>query len=199
MELFAATQYIPGFKGNGWIMIRSPLLSADRTEHSPISYLNIRFSTKSLKGILVWIQQVGVFSITKMKSKFWFTQDTDNEAFVGLGLVDGRLRVVWGSNSNTSNTAIVSGLVNDGLFHRYALQQTYMWHSFYHYFFRVTVLWNVGERAVIWMDGEVGEVETEWKRQKRHFSTQVVSTLTIAVGEFHHFMFMVQSWHNNFN
>lgn len=46
-------------------------------------------------------------------------QDTDNLAFVGLGLANGRLRVVWGSNSNTSNTAIVSGLVNDGQFHRY--------------------------------------------------------------------------------
>lgn len=45
------------------------------------------------------------------------------------------------------------------------------------------MLWNVGERAVVWMDGEVGEVENEWKRQKRQFSSQVVSTLTIAVGE----------------
>jgi hypothetical protein len=65
IDSFAATQYIPGFKGNGWIMIRSPLLSADKTEHSPISYLNIRFSTKSVKGLLVWIQQVGVFLLQK--------------------------------------------------------------------------------------------------------------------------------------
>jgi hypothetical protein len=45
------------------------------------------------------------------------------------------------------------------------------------------VLWNVGERAVVWIDGEVGEVENEWKRQKRHFSSQLVSTLSIAIGE----------------
>lgn len=45
-------------------------------------------------------------------------KETDNQSFVGLGLVNGRLRVVWGSNINTSNTAIVSGLVNDGQFHR---------------------------------------------------------------------------------
>jgi hypothetical protein len=61
IQLFAVTQYIPGFRGNGWILIRSPLLSADKTKHSPVSYLNIRFSTKSQNSLLVWIQQVGVF------------------------------------------------------------------------------------------------------------------------------------------
>ncbi|XP_059484239.1 protein eyes shut-like, partial [Neocloeon triangulifer] len=140
---------MPEFRGNGYITFEAPLLMSDDTEVSPVRYLNVEFSTKSNKGLIVWIDE-----------------KSDVNAFVGLGLIDGRLQVVWGNEKNSSTTAIISGLINNGLFHR------------------VTILWDSAEKSVVWLDGEMGDLESDWKRQKRQFSNKVKTTLTFIVGGF---------------
>ncbi|XP_065345545.1 protein eyes shut [Cloeon dipterum] len=137
----------PEFRGDGWISFQAPLLLMDNTEVSPVRYLNLKFSAKSNEGLVVWIQE-----------------DADNKAYVGLGIQEGRLRVVWGNELNTSNTAVISGKINDGNFHR------------------VNILWDSAEKAMVWLDGEMEDLESEWKRQKRHFSDQIKSTLNIVIG-----------------
>ncbi|CAB3370293.1 Hypothetical predicted protein [Cloeon dipterum] len=137
----------PEFRGDGWISFQAPLLLMDNTEVSPVRYLNLKFSAKSNEGLVVWIQE-----------------DADNKAYVGLGLQEGRLRVVWGNELNTSNTAVISGKINDGDFHR------------------VNILWDSAEKAMVWLDGEMEDLESEWKRQKRHFSDQIQATLNIVIG-----------------
>ncbi|KAF4523249.1 hypothetical protein B566_EDAN006872 [Ephemera danica] len=158
----------PGFHGNGWLLIKLPtqfLKSSDIEWQSsaPFSFLRIRFSSTQPNDIILWAQQ-----------------EETNGAFVGVGLKDGRLNVVWGNSDRGKphfTTTLLSSSLADGILHS------------------VSVLWDCSgeaKEAHVWVDGERGEVEQEHertrrKRQQHHTSPpslQESAPLTIYLGGF---------------